>query len=67
MTSPSQGSTTSAFPLYVNPPLTTVRIPGYEIGRIAANRLIEFLEGTLDPATERRVVLPVELVLRGST
>ncbi len=56
-----------SFSAFVNPPLTTVRIPGYEIGRIAANRLIEYLEGTLDPATERRVVLPVELVLRGST
>ena len=54
-----------SFSAFVNPPLTTVRIPGYEIGRIAANRLIEYLEGTLDPATERRVVLPVELVLRG--
>jgi DNA-binding LacI/PurR family transcriptional regulator len=54
------------FSAFVNPPLTTVRIPGYEIGRIAANRLIGHLEGTLDVATERRVVLPVELVLRAS-
>jgi DNA-binding LacI/PurR family transcriptional regulator len=54
------------FSAFVNPPLTTVRIPGYEIGRIAASRLIGYLEGTLDLATERRVVLPVELVLRAS-
>ncbi len=54
------------FSAYVSPPLTTVRIPGYELGRIAADRLISHLEGRLAPDAERRVVLPVELVLRES-
>jgi LacI family transcriptional regulator len=47
------------------PPLTTVRIPHYEIGVAAAKLLLDLLQGTHDGATE--VVLPPELVVRGST
>jgi DNA-binding LacI/PurR family transcriptional regulator len=52
------------FAEFVHPPLTTVHIPGYEMGRVAADRLVDQLEGrtTEDP----RVELPVELCLRGS-
>jgi LacI family transcriptional regulator len=46
------------------PPLTTVRIPHYEIGVAAAQLLLDLLAGA-DGATE--VVLPPELVARGST
>jgi LacI family transcriptional regulator, galactose operon repressor len=47
------------------PPLTTVRIPHYEIGVAAAQLLLDLLGADHDGPTE--VVLPVELVVRGST
>jgi LacI family transcriptional regulator len=48
-----------------SPPLTTVRVPHQELGVRAADLLLERLA---DPAAEaRHVVLPVELVVRGST
>ncbi len=53
------------FAEFVDPPLTTVRVPGYEMGRVAAERLADQLEGK-QPA-ERSTVLPVELCLREST
>ena len=46
------------------PPLTTVRIPHYEIGVAAAQLLLDLLAGE-DGATE--VVLPPELIARGSS
>jgi LacI family transcriptional regulator len=50
---------------HFNPPLTTVRIPHYEIGAAAADLLLERLA---DPkAPTRHVVLPPELVVRSST
>jgi DNA-binding LacI/PurR family transcriptional regulator len=48
----------------VEPALTTVRIPGYEIGRLAADLLLDALEG--ETVERSRVVLPVELCLRES-
>jgi DNA-binding LacI/PurR family transcriptional regulator len=48
----------------IEPALTTVRVPGYELGRAAAELLVDMLEGT-EPA-ERRVVLPVETRVRES-
>lgn len=53
------------FARYVDPPLTTVRLPAYAMGRRAAELLIDHLQGRL--ATERRVVLPTELIVRQST
>ena len=48
-----------------SPPLTTVRVPHHRLGVEAAGLLLERLG---DPATPaRHVVLPVELVVRGST
>jgi LacI family transcriptional regulator len=47
------------------PPLTTVRIPHYEIGVAAAQLLLDILNGAHDGPED--VVLPVELVVRGST
>src|SRR3954470_17749107 len=48
-----------------NPPLTTVRIPHYEIGAAAADLLLERLA---DPAAApRHVMLAPEFVVRGST
>src|SRR5690242_15078249 len=53
-----------AFAEFVEPPLTTVHVPGYEIGRTAAQLLIEHLHGETDMPPQ--VTLPVELRLRGS-
>jgi LacI family transcriptional regulator len=48
----------------LEPPLTTVAIPQYEIGVAAARLLLDRLEGA-GPA--RRTLLPTRLVVRGST
>jgi LacI family transcriptional regulator len=48
-----------------DPPLTTIRIPHYEIGARAAELLLE-LRGD-GPATSPQVQLPAELVVRAST
>jgi DNA-binding LacI/PurR family transcriptional regulator len=53
---------------FVDPQLTTVRVPGYELGRLGAERLIARLGGvdrSLGDAGEG-IELPVELQLRGS-
>jgi LacI family transcriptional regulator len=47
------------------PPLTTVRIPHYEIGVAAAQLLLDLLAEKEDGATE--VVLQPELIVRGSS
>lgn len=51
-------------------PLTTVRQPAVEMGRSAARMLFDMIDRTrsvgLSSEPERRVVLPTELVLRGS-
>ena len=53
------------FAAWFDPPLTTVRLPHYEIGARAADLLLEQLR---DPAVEpAQVVLPPELVIRRST
>lgn len=49
-----------------NPPLTTVRIPHYEMGRRAAGLLLERI-GDDGTAPGEDIVLPVELVQRAST
>ena len=49
----------------VNPPLTTVAIPQHRIGAEAARMLLALLAG--DDGAPRRVLLPTELVVRGST
>ncbi len=49
----------------VSPPLTTVAVPKYEMGRVAADLLRQRLNG--DGGERRRVVLPHRLIVRGST
>jgi DNA-binding LacI/PurR family transcriptional regulator len=49
---------------FYNPPLTTVNIPRHELGRRAAQEMLDQLAGR-DVAHE--VVLPTRLVLREST
>ena len=49
---------------YLDPPLTSVRIPAYEMGRRAASAIIARLAGR--EAGHPQLVLPTDLVLRGS-
>jgi len=51
---------------YANPSLTTVRVPVYDLGRQAAERLIHVIQGTEDSGTEDRL-LGAKLVVRSST
>jgi len=55
------------FAQFADPPLTTVRVPGYELGRLGAERLIARLGGEDTPPGGARVTLPVTVQLRGST
>jgi LacI family transcriptional regulator len=49
----------------LQPPLTTVAIPQYELGGRAASRLLELVSGATVGAS--RELLPTKLVIRGST
>ncbi|WP_165947140.1 LacI family DNA-binding transcriptional regulator [Micromonospora sp. 15K316] len=49
----------------VNPPLTTVRNPAYDIGRTAGELLLSRMDGSYD-GDGRTVVLPCPLIVRGS-
>lgn len=50
-----------------DPGLTTMHQPLLEMGRLAARRLIDELEGRAQPAPEEQDQLPTTLVVRGST
>lgn len=56
------------FAQFADPPLTTVAVPGYDLGRLGAESLIGQLAGESPavPASGRRLSLPVEVRLRGS-
>jgi LacI family transcriptional regulator len=49
----------------LNPPLTTVRIPQYDMGFAAARLLLDRLAGRT--TATQHVVMPVSLVVREST
>jgi LacI family transcriptional regulator len=51
----------------VEPNLTSINNPGYEIGRIAARNLISHLTGKTNIATTNTVILRSELVVRESS
>lgn len=50
----------------LEPPLTTVRVQQYQVGRRAAEMLLGLVDGKTDGAAQH-VVMPVELVVRAST
>ncbi len=49
------------------PPLTTIRIQQYRAGFEAAELLLELIQTQPDLRRPRHIVLPVELIVRGST
>lgn len=53
------------FAAYCDPPLTTIAQPAEAFGRTAVNLLVDVLEGKL--TTAPKVIMPFELILRGST
>jgi LacI family transcriptional regulator len=51
---------------FTSPPLTVVRQPAQEMGRVATNLLFDRIARSETPQTGSRIVLPVEIVLRRS-
>ncbi len=49
---------------YFDPPLTTVRLPAYELGRAVGTALLDRIAGR---EVQDRTILPTELVIRSST
>lgn len=49
---------------YFDPPLTTVRLPAFELGQAAGHALLERIA---DPASSGRTLLKTELIVRAST
>jgi len=54
-----------SFSQLLDPPLTTVRVPAYEMGQEAADILLTEIEA--GDTQRREVILPVDVRLRGST
>src|SRR5262249_25970866 len=50
---------------YVRPPLTTVHLPAYDLGRSAGEMILKIIRRESLPTL--RVLLPTELVIRHST
>ncbi len=49
---------------YLDPPLTTVRLPAYELGHTVGRALLDRIAA---PAVATRTLLPTELIIRAST
>jgi DNA-binding LacI/PurR family transcriptional regulator len=50
--------------VYFDPPLTTVRLPAFELGQAAGQALLDRIA---DQAAPTRTLLPTELIVRAST
>ena len=51
----------------IEPNLTTINYPGYEMGEVAARNLINHLDGTCPIHTTNTIVLRSELIIRASS
>jgi len=51
----------------LDPPLTTVEQPSYEIGKTAAQLLMEQINSNNDHFVPKFIVLKTHLIVRGST
>jgi LacI family transcriptional regulator len=51
----------------LQPPLTTVRVQHHKAGLQAAELMVEILSAAERPAPTTHLVLPVEMIVRGST
>ncbi|HEY2721197.1 MAG TPA: substrate-binding domain-containing protein, partial [Chitinophagaceae bacterium] len=51
----------------IEPNLTTINYPGYEMGEVAARNLINHLNGIYPIHTTNRIVLRSELIIRASS
>ncbi len=54
------------FSRYLDPPLSTVRLPAVDVARSATSRLLKLIDGTAEPGQITELFQP-ELVLRAST
>lgn len=54
------------FSRYIDPPLSTVRLPAAEVARSSTTRLLSLIQGTAEPGVVEQYFAP-ELVLRAST
>jgi DNA-binding LacI/PurR family transcriptional regulator len=52
------------FAAFSNPPLTTVRVPASQMGKMAVEMLLEMIEG--NSGEVRQITLDTELIVRGS-
>ena len=52
------------FAAFSNPPLTTVRVPASQMGKMAVEMLVEMIEG--NSGEVRQITLDTELIVRGS-
>ncbi|MFN8373765.1 MAG: substrate-binding domain-containing protein [Anaerolineae bacterium] len=53
------------FSQYLQPPLTTIHLPPYDLGRRAGETLLSIMNG--EPSSIRRLLLPTEIRVRGTT
>ena len=51
----------------IDPNLTTINYPGYEMGEVTARNLINHLNGTYPIHTTNTIVLRSELIIRASS
>jgi LacI family transcriptional regulator len=61
------GFNNDAVSIVVEPNLTTINYPGYEMGQVAARNLIDHLNGTASMNSTNTIILRSELIVRESS